>query len=118
VFEWASVCHARVDTHVLFDWDDSSEVLHTTFDLIVGKEPPFRLQVTPEKGHNEFAVCFLWSIGEDKVHIQGKAEVLIVNVQFLRDRVPEMVKVIPLKLSTGGGILDLPDRCEGTLEVF
>ena len=70
IFVWTGECHARLDTHVVVNWDDPSEVFNTAFDLIIGKEPPFRLWVTPEKSRYELVVRFLRNIREDDIHIQ------------------------------------------------
>ena len=82
VFVWAGVCRVGADTHVVLYGNDPGEVLNATFDPIVGKEPPFRLCVAPEKGRDTFAVCFLWSVGEDKIHVQRKASASVTG--FLR----------------------------------
>ena len=59
MFVWTGECHTRVDTHIVLNRYDPSEVLHTTFDLIIGKKPPFRLWVALEKGYDELPVCLL-----------------------------------------------------------
>ena len=59
IFVRTGKCHTRVDTHVVINWDDASEVLYAMFDLIVGKELPFRLWIAPEKGCNKLAVDVL-----------------------------------------------------------
>jgi len=117
IFVWTSECHARVDTHVVVNQDDPSEVPDTASDLIIRKKFSFRLWVAPEKGCNELAVGFLWNICEDEIHVQGKTEVSIVDIKFLFGQVPETGKVILLKLSAKRGTTDLPDCRKGISEV-
>jgi hypothetical protein len=59
----------------------------------------------------------LRNIREDEIHVQGKAEVSIVDIEFLLGWVPEPGKIILLKLGVERGILDLIDRCESVLEI-
>ena len=99
VFVWTGECHARVGTHVVVNWEDPGQVLHPSFDLIVGKQPPFRLRVTPKKGRNEFTVRLLRGVGEDEVHVQREAEVSVVNIEFLFSRIFETMEILLVKLS-------------------
>jgi len=48
---------------------------------------------------------------------QGKAEVPIIDVEFLLGRVPQAVKIILLKLNVKRGAPDLFDCCKGVLEI-
>ena len=115
---WTSERHTQVDTHVVVKWDDPGEILDTTFDLVVGKKLPFRVRVTPDKSGNGFAVRFLRNVREDDVHIQGKTEVWVVDIELLVSWASETGKVVFFKLSVERRIPDLPDRCECVLQVI
>ena len=59
IFVGACECHTRVDTHVVMNRDDPSEIFDMMLDLIIGKESPFCLWVAPEKSSMKIMVCFL-----------------------------------------------------------
>ena len=99
------------------NWSDPGEVLDTAFDLIIGKDPPCRFRVTLKIRYDEFTILVLRRVREDEIHVQGKAEVPIVDVEFLLGRVPQAVKIILLKLNVKRGAPDLFDCRKGVLEI-
>lgn len=74
--------------------------------------------MAPEKGCDESTVCLLWGVGEYEVHVQGKAEVSVIDIELLLDWVSEAIKIIFLKLGADRSIPDLLDSSNCIFEVI